>query len=42
MIEALHKLVPASAAIVTSVSMMTADNVLKSLDEQELDFKFYD
>ena len=39
MIDVLHKLLPASASIVTGVSSLTADNVMKALDKQGVPFK---
>lgn len=39
MIDALHRLVPASKSIVTGISTLTADNVLKSLDYQGVSYQ---
>lgn len=39
MIEALHRILPASASIVPGIWHLTADNVLKALDEQGVGFK---
>ena len=34
MIEALHRLLPASASIITGINSLTADNVMAALDKQ--------
>jgi hypothetical protein len=40
MIDALHRLLPASVAIVKGIGTLTADNVLKALTEQRVTFRY--
>ncbi len=40
MIDILHDLLPASKSCVTGIETVTADNILKSLDDQGIEYKF--
>ncbi len=39
MIEAIHRLLPASASIIRDVGAMTADNVFRALDQQQVAYR---